>query len=256
MEGVPQDKAEKLLGPMGELMTTLRDLKLSKVTYLELLPDRKNVWTEDAYNDAIVNIFERDDKGVWLSDRCTQFGDAQRLAVRQRLPLRKSTQTADDVVAGQLGNPPSSSRTRRTRSRSAFPVGFDPLINSIARASVMSPRNRATSRPSAAGFPSAKALARQAVTRSQNIKQFSEKSTFAPSTASRATSVPGTGNGSTAFGRLAKQMKPATGPLRLIVQVLACTNRRVIETRTRQHEKAGLRNVKRIWPGRALRAPA
>ena len=41
--------------------------------------------------------------------------------------------------------------------------------------------------------------------------------------ASRATSVPGTGNGSTAGG-LAKQMKPATRPLNLMVQVLACTN--------------------------------
>ena len=58
-EGVPEDKTQKLLVPMGELMTTLRDLKLSKVTYLELLAYDKNVWTEDSYNDAIVNIFTR-----------------------------------------------------------------------------------------------------------------------------------------------------------------------------------------------------
>ena len=45
--------------PMGELMTTLRDLKLSKVTYLELLAFDKHIWTEDTYNDAIVNIFTR-----------------------------------------------------------------------------------------------------------------------------------------------------------------------------------------------------
>jgi hypothetical protein len=59
VEGVPPGTAEKLLEPMGELMTTLRDLKLSKVTYLELLAFDKNIWSEDSYNDAIVNIFTR-----------------------------------------------------------------------------------------------------------------------------------------------------------------------------------------------------
>ena len=58
-EGIPAEKIDKLLGPMGELMTTLRDLKLSKVTYLELLAYDKHIWTEDSYNDAIVNIFTR-----------------------------------------------------------------------------------------------------------------------------------------------------------------------------------------------------
>lgn len=58
-EAIPDDKAEKLLLPMGELMTTLRDVKLSKVTYLELQPYNPAVWTEDEYNDAIVNIFTR-----------------------------------------------------------------------------------------------------------------------------------------------------------------------------------------------------
>jgi hypothetical protein len=59
VEGVPADKGEKLLVPMGELMTTLRDLKLSKVTYLELVAFDEHIWTEDSYNDAIVNIFTR-----------------------------------------------------------------------------------------------------------------------------------------------------------------------------------------------------
>ena len=59
VEGIPADKAADLLVPMGELMTTLRDLKLSKVMYLELLPFDKHIWTEDSYNDAIVNIFTR-----------------------------------------------------------------------------------------------------------------------------------------------------------------------------------------------------
>jgi hypothetical protein len=58
-EEVPDEKAEKLLPPMAELMTTLRDLKLSKVTYLELVPFDPDIWTEVSYNDAIVNIFTR-----------------------------------------------------------------------------------------------------------------------------------------------------------------------------------------------------
>ncbi len=49
----------KLLEPMGELMSTLRDVKLSKITYLELRPYDKTLWTVDEYNDAIVNIFTR-----------------------------------------------------------------------------------------------------------------------------------------------------------------------------------------------------
>jgi Protein of unknown function DUF262 len=58
-EGIPAAKTEESLTPMGELMTTLRDVKLSKVTYLELVPFDKHIWTEDSYNDAIVNIFTR-----------------------------------------------------------------------------------------------------------------------------------------------------------------------------------------------------
>ncbi len=58
-EQIPDAKTLTALTPMGELMTTLRDVKLSKVTFLELVPFDQNVWTEDAYNDAIVNIFTR-----------------------------------------------------------------------------------------------------------------------------------------------------------------------------------------------------
>ena len=58
-EGVSGELAGQLLPPMGELMITLRDVKLSKVTYLELVPFDNQIWTEDSYNDAIVNIFTR-----------------------------------------------------------------------------------------------------------------------------------------------------------------------------------------------------
>jgi len=59
VEGVLSESVGELLPPMGELMITLRDVKLSKVTYLELVPFDEQIWTENSYNDAIVNIFTR-----------------------------------------------------------------------------------------------------------------------------------------------------------------------------------------------------
>lgn len=58
-EGVPNDRIGGLLAPLAELMTTLCDVKLSKVTYLELRPFNADLWDEDGYNDAIVNVFTR-----------------------------------------------------------------------------------------------------------------------------------------------------------------------------------------------------
>lgn len=56
---IPEQKRERVLQPMGELMTTLRDVKLSDVTFLELQPFDPQTWTRDTYNDAIVSIFTR-----------------------------------------------------------------------------------------------------------------------------------------------------------------------------------------------------
>ncbi|HJT36730.1 MAG TPA: DUF262 domain-containing protein [Pirellulales bacterium] len=53
------EKISALLEPLGEFMTTLRDVKRGKVTYLELVPFDSVLWTREAYNDAIVNIFTR-----------------------------------------------------------------------------------------------------------------------------------------------------------------------------------------------------
>jgi len=56
---ISADKVAQLLTPIGELMSTIRDVKLSKITFLELQEFNEAVWAEDAYNDAIVNIFTR-----------------------------------------------------------------------------------------------------------------------------------------------------------------------------------------------------
>ncbi len=56
---IAKDKIEELLVPLGEFMTTLRDVKLSKVTTLELCPFDERSWRVEEYNDAIVSIFTR-----------------------------------------------------------------------------------------------------------------------------------------------------------------------------------------------------
>jgi len=58
-EGVQKNAIEENVNPLAELMTTLCDVKLSKVTYLELKSFNADLWSEDDYNDAIVNIFTR-----------------------------------------------------------------------------------------------------------------------------------------------------------------------------------------------------
>ena len=56
---IEQVKIEAALQPLGEFMTTIRDVKLAKVTYLELLPFDSVLWSPEEYNDAIVSIFTR-----------------------------------------------------------------------------------------------------------------------------------------------------------------------------------------------------
>lgn len=56
---VTTDVLDALLTPLAELMTTLRDVKLIKVAYLEVARFDPQVWEPDVYNEAIVNIFTR-----------------------------------------------------------------------------------------------------------------------------------------------------------------------------------------------------
>lgn len=58
-EGVPKEQIDRLRVAAGELLSTFRDVKLGKITYLELQAFDAQLWGEDAYNDAIVNIFTR-----------------------------------------------------------------------------------------------------------------------------------------------------------------------------------------------------
>jgi hypothetical protein len=57
--GVSSAKKDALLQPLGELMTTLRDVKMADVNYLELQPFNQMAMSQAEYNDAIVTIFTR-----------------------------------------------------------------------------------------------------------------------------------------------------------------------------------------------------
>jgi hypothetical protein len=50
---------KKLRRPIGSLILNLARLKRTRVTYLELAEFDPNIFTRDAYNDAVVNIFTR-----------------------------------------------------------------------------------------------------------------------------------------------------------------------------------------------------
>jgi hypothetical protein len=57
--GVSEDTRKAVLTPLSQLLGTMRNLKLSKVSFLELSAFGEAGVTEDVYNDAIVNIFTR-----------------------------------------------------------------------------------------------------------------------------------------------------------------------------------------------------
>lgn len=57
--GVTEERLNSLLPPLGELLTSLRDVKLQKIDYLELSAWDRELTSEESYNQAIVNIFTR-----------------------------------------------------------------------------------------------------------------------------------------------------------------------------------------------------
>ncbi len=56
---VPQDVIDTVLEPLAELVVTLVAIKQSKVSYLQLAPFNNQVFSQELYDDAIVNIFTR-----------------------------------------------------------------------------------------------------------------------------------------------------------------------------------------------------
>ena len=56
---VSKDVVDDVIEPLAQLVVTLVGIKLSKVSYLQLAPFTADAFSQDLYNDAIVNIFTR-----------------------------------------------------------------------------------------------------------------------------------------------------------------------------------------------------
>ncbi len=56
---VAQATIDEVIAPLGELIVTLVSIKQAKVSFLQLAPYTADVFSQDVYNDAIVNIFTR-----------------------------------------------------------------------------------------------------------------------------------------------------------------------------------------------------
>ncbi len=118
-EGVPPDAVDKLLVPMGELMTTLRDLKLSKVTYLELIAFDKHIWTEDSYNDAIVNIF-------------TRLNTAGRTLTREEITLAWLKVGWDEAATGGQTAGECFLKLKEQIAERGIDIEMDSLVNAVS----------------------------------------------------------------------------------------------------------------------------
>jgi hypothetical protein len=118
-EGVAEDRITALLKPIGELMTTLRDVKLSKVTYLELLPYDRYVWDEDSYNDAIVNIF-------------TRLNTAGRTLTREEITLAWLKVGWDSGATGGLGAGECFEKLLADLAARKVSIDMDDLVGAVS----------------------------------------------------------------------------------------------------------------------------
>ncbi len=57
--GVSKETAERQKRPTGALLMALKDVKQTRVTYLELAQYERAIGSREVYNDAVVNIFTR-----------------------------------------------------------------------------------------------------------------------------------------------------------------------------------------------------
>jgi len=86
-EGLDQPAIDPMLNALGELLGTFRDIKLAKITYLELRSFDSTLWSEDDYNEAIVSVF-------------TRLNTAGRTLTRQEITLAWIKVGWDDSATG------------------------------------------------------------------------------------------------------------------------------------------------------------
>lgn len=116
---IAQAKIDFLLEPLGEFMTTLRDVKLSKVTYLELLPFDGMLWTRDAYNDAIVNIF-------------TRLNTAGRTLTREEITFAWLKSNWDASLTDDKSAAECFEELRDELKTRGLDVGMDDVVNAVS----------------------------------------------------------------------------------------------------------------------------
>ncbi len=99
-----------LTAPLAELMSTLRDIKTSEVSFLQVA-NYSEIWSADEYNDAIVNIFTRLNTAgrtltreeitlAWLKTGWTEAGKSFG-ELREKLEALKLPLETDELV-GQV----------------------------------------------------------------------------------------------------------------------------------------------------------
>jgi hypothetical protein len=117
--GLSDEKIEPLLAPLAEFMTTLRDVKLSKVTYLELVPFDADLWSRDEYNDAIVNIF-------------TRLNTAGRTLTREEITFAWLKANWNPALTGNLSAAECFEALRDELRARALDVGMDDVVNGVS----------------------------------------------------------------------------------------------------------------------------
>lgn len=117
--GVEKQQIEVLLEPLGELMTTLRDVKLAKVTYLELVPFDPVLWTREAYNDAIVNIF-------------TRLNTAGRTLTREEITFAWLKSNWNAAQTGSKSAAECFEELREELMTRGLGVGMDDVVNAVS----------------------------------------------------------------------------------------------------------------------------
>jgi hypothetical protein len=93
--GASAENRNNLKRATGALLLALKEVKQTRVTYLELAEYKEALWSREVYNDAIVNIFTRlNTAGRTLTREDITFAwlkiDGKRTALRTRAPKRVS----------------------------------------------------------------------------------------------------------------------------------------------------------------------
>lgn len=117
-EGLEKDSIAPLLEPLGELLGTFRDVKLSKIVFLELRAFDKDLWSEDEYNEAIVSVF-------------TRLNTAGRTLTRQEITLAWIKVGWDEQVAGDTATACFDSLLDLLQ-REGIAMGIDELVTTVS----------------------------------------------------------------------------------------------------------------------------